>query len=80
MVSALCAWVKTGPLPPPRLTRRQMRFSHIRIDLNTVSGLILNLEITGLDDRHLVDHQVMPPIDVLCQLENPERPLMDAIS
>src|SRR5439155_4270491 len=60
-------------LSPPFLAGRQVRFSYIRIDLDAVTGLVLNGEIATVEDGSLMDHQVLPPIDILSQLVNPER-------
>src|ERR1039458_4383952 len=62
----------TSTLAPPRFSRRQVRFRHVRVDFDSEPWLILDDEVAILPEWSLVDHQVWPPVDPLCQLVNPE--------
>ena len=59
-------------LSPPRLAGREVRLRDIRIDFDAVSGFVPNSVIPVLEDWTVVDHEVLPPVDVLRELMNAE--------
>src|ERR1035438_2144338 len=53
---------------PPHFTRREVGFSHVRIDLDSVTRLVLDDEISLFPERAFFDDQVRPPTHIVRQL------------
>src|ERR1039457_1762207 len=57
---------------PPHFTRREVGFSHVRIDLDAVARLVLDDEISLFPERAFFDDQVRPPTHIVRQLVDTE--------
>src|ERR1039458_5716811 len=57
---------------PPHFTRREVGFSHVRIDLDSVTRLVLDDEISLFPERAFFDDQVRPPTHIVRQLVDTE--------
>ena len=59
-------------LAPPDFSGSKVRLRNVGIDLDAVTGLVLNAEITVLPHRTFLDDEGWPPVDPLGEFMNAE--------
>src|SRR5262249_20184835 len=57
---------------PPGLAGGEVRLGHVRVELDSVARLVLDREVPVLEERAVMQHEVLPPIDIYGELVDPE--------